>query len=167
MKRTLLVMRHAQAEFAAVSDLARPLSDYGRQQAQTARDFITSQGFQIDHALVSPAQRTQQTFTELDLGILPQVDTSLYDGGATSYLEVISTIPEQRNTAILVGHLPTVHDLVTHLTAPKLSDLTAIKTVNQQGFNTATIAVIEFGNQTWNLKPSSGNLIVFHPVTKE
>ena len=69
--RDLLLLRHAHADAAGAgqSDLARPLSATGRDEARAAGDWLREHGLRPDRVLCSPAARTRDTFAALgDIG---------------------------------------------------------------------------------------------------
>ena len=63
--RTIIVMRHAKAEQGGPSDFERQLTDRGMADAAAAGTWLAERGVVPDHALVSAAVRTQQTWEAL------------------------------------------------------------------------------------------------------
>jgi phosphohistidine phosphatase SixA len=79
---TLMLMRHAQAEPAAIDgvDHERPLTDAGRREVLRATQQLRDQPELPQRVLLSPAQRTRQTADmlraalQLDAGSFANVD---------------------------------------------------------------------------------------------
>ena len=61
----MVVMRHAKAEPYASTDLARRLTERGRQQAAAAGARLRELGLVPEHAVVSTAERTRMTWDEI------------------------------------------------------------------------------------------------------
>lgn len=68
-----------------------------------------------DHAVVSPALRTRQTWSrivaELPSAPEPVLDQRIYDNSVADLLAVIAEAPESAQTVVLVGHNPSMHEL--------------------------------------------------------
>lgn len=78
----------------------------------------------IDLAVVSPAERTRETWrlAAAELAVPPPVreDDRVYAGSATSLLGVLRELPGELATVVLVGHNPGVEDLVESLTGRRV-----------------------------------------------
>ena len=56
-------MRHAKSDWPpGVPDRERPLTKRGRRDATAAGDWLQEQGYVPDRVVVSPAQRTRETW---------------------------------------------------------------------------------------------------------
>jgi phosphohistidine phosphatase len=79
----------------------------------------------IDLAVVSPAERTRETWrlVAAELAVPPPVreDDRVYAGSARSLLGVLRELPDEVGTVVLVGHNPGVEDLVASLTGRDVS----------------------------------------------
>jgi len=118
---TLVVLRHAKSDWSGGQpDLERPLSRRGQRQAPEAGRWLASNLEPIDLALVSPARRTQSTWdlVAAELDVLPpaRVDDRLYAASAGGLVTVLRELSDDLGTVALVGHNPTVEDLVERLT---------------------------------------------------
>lgn len=138
--RTLVVLRHSKAANPiGVADRDRPLSDRGRRDAAAAGRLLAEAGLAPDLVLCSPALRTRQTLEELafDSGVVHDFDRRLYSADVETLFQVISEVPDEVRTVLLVGHNPAVHQLVHDLTggAP-------------EGFPTTALAVLRFAAGT-------------------
>ncbi|WP_017610923.1 SixA phosphatase family protein [Nocardiopsis xinjiangensis] len=118
MNRTLLLMRHAEAESGfGVDDADRSLTDRGRSQAENVGRLLAAQGYAPDHVLCSSARRTRQTLEgvlgALGPGTAPETDFSeaVYSAGVDTLLELITYVPAEAGTVLVVAHNPTVAQL--------------------------------------------------------
>lgn len=113
--RTLVLMRHARAEDAAASDSQRQLSSSGRRDAAAAGRWLAARGVRPDHALVSSAVRTRQTWEQLSAGagwsLEPDLDRGLYEAGTEAALDLVRLVPSEVSTLVVVGHNPTAGSL--------------------------------------------------------
>lgn len=124
MSRTLLLMRHAEAESGfGVDDIDRSLTDRGRSQAESVGRLFAAQGYAPDHVLCSSARRTRQTLQGV-LGTLepsraPEIDFSeaVYSAGVDTLLELITYVPAEAGTVLVVAHNPTVAQLAADFSA--------------------------------------------------
>ncbi len=153
-------MRHAKSDWEADydADHDRPLNERGVRDARVMGRVIAVKGLIPDLVLSSTAVRARTTAelaaeaggwqTEIRL------DPSLYDSGAEGVIATAADIPEVESS-MLVGHQPTWSILVRRLTGEPVD------------LRTATVAVIEFGFDSWSDLPSaSGTLVdVLSPKT--
>ena len=120
----VFIVRHAHSPFTGESDHQRPLSVVGLKQATAAGEFI-QQALQANELAVpeiicSDAKRTHTTAENMAsvLGqARTQADERFYHATVGDWCEVIATQPA---TVILVGHNPTVSQLVNYLTQQNL-----------------------------------------------
>ena len=127
--RYLTVVRHAKAAPAQPgdSDFDRALAKRGREQCKQlrawARDADALGRFGPTTALVSAAARTRETFARAFEGT-PFVTRSefselIYNGhrdvSAESLLADLAAIDPVSSSLLVVGHNPTVHELVSSL----------------------------------------------------
>lgn len=119
MTRTLLLLRHAEAEATrpGFRDRDRRLTERGLEQATAVGGTIRTAGWAVDHVLCSPAVRTQQTLAGLALSGQPTVELvdALYDAGSDSIIELIQTLPASAACALVVGHAPGVPAVLREL----------------------------------------------------
>ena len=94
MKR-LILLRHAKADWAenGLDDFDRPLSNEGRGEGLLLAPWLIQNDLLPDHALVSPALRTRQTW-ELVGGHLP--DAPPHDTHEDLYLATPGPRPTTR-----------------------------------------------------------------------
>jgi phosphohistidine phosphatase len=118
---TLVVLRHAKSDWSGHEpDLDRPLAPRGLRQAPEAGRWLAHHLDGIDLALVSPARRTRSTWqlvsAELDEEPPSRIDERIYGASAGELVDVLRELPDDLGTVVLVGHNPTVEDLVERLT---------------------------------------------------
>ena len=110
----LILMRHAEAQPAAASggDRNRALSARGRSDAALMGRALARRGMRPDHAIVSPATRTQQTW-DLVHDALGDVqisqDDALYNGSADVLRRFVEDQGDQAGCLMVVAHNPGVH----------------------------------------------------------
>ena len=118
---TLILLRHGKSDWSGGEpDRLRPLARRGRRQVLEAGRWLADNVGAIDLAVVSPAERTRETWrlAAAELAVLPRVreDDRVYAGTARSLLGVLRELPHEVETVVLIGHNPGVEDLVASLT---------------------------------------------------
>ncbi|RLP09748.1 SixA phosphatase family protein [Propionibacterium australiense] len=118
MTRRLYLMRHAQARsFGTGGDKGRRLSEHGHAQAREVGERLAHAGIQM--ALVSDAERTRETFADLqlpDIGGVPvhvEFQAALYEAGPRLVLARIAEAPDEVQGLIVIGHAPTIPTLAS------------------------------------------------------
>src|ERR1700742_549338 len=116
--RTLVIMRHAKAEQSAtLPDVERPLMPRGREDSVAAGGWLAAHDLVPNVVLCSAAIRTRGTWHGIAIGladagvtVAPTVryEDDLYSGGVNSALGVIRGLAAGVETALLIGHNPTV-----------------------------------------------------------
>lgn len=155
----LVVVRHAKSSWKTNEpDLNRPLSGRGTRDAVVAGQLLAR--LDLDLALVSPAARAQQTWQCLQMGgtsareVLPCDE--LYHAFTADVIGVLRRLAPEASRVLLVGHEPTVSDLVLTLTAPSpLGERIAEK------FPTAGVAVVSHDGAWDDLRPGASRLAAF------
>lgn len=122
------------------------------------------QGFPLERpevALCSAAVRTQQT-AELILaprqGAVP-LDSyrSLYDAETSTVLTYLREIDQEADSALLVGHNPTMAELVYEL---QVDGAPGRRLIETKGFPTCALAVLRLEIDTWGeVVPGCGTLV--------
>lgn len=141
----IIVVRHAKSDWdIAVPDFDRPLNERGRANATLAGEYL--RGIEVDHAVVSPAVRTQETWQLLGLDVPMTTMPELYHAGAASILAAVLEGARiagltDGGTMLVLSHNPGSAELVDRLvdSIPVQFDRWDV-----QRFPTAAIAVIEF-----------------------
>ena len=149
--RRLLLLRHAKSAYpAGVADIDRPLGERGRKAAPLMGAYIAREGLKPDHAMVSPARRTQETWeavrAELDDTPMETVP-SIYEASAGRILDAIRSAPAEATSLLVIGHNPGLGDLALRLVGEGPKDL---QRDLREKFPTAALAVLEFDADDWS-----------------
>lgn len=147
----LILARHAKAEPEGRSDVERTLSATGLAQAVEAGAEIAER-WSPEVAIASAARRTVQTgqavveavnrHAEAEIELI--LDPSLYGGGVEDWMDAIRSIPAGAQCAYIVGHQPTVAEVIGHLSA---------EAGVPDGFRPSSIAVFDI--PSWNVEHGS------------
>ncbi len=169
----LVVMRHAKSAYPpGVADHDRPLSARGVADARVAGEWLRAHLGPPDHVVVSTARRARGTWTVVagPLGYIGAagyeadspgpltVDPRIYEAPAGRLLEVVRELPDRVRTAVLVGHLPGVAQLVALLASsaePAAAEAIARK------YATLGTAVLRFEGPFHALDPGAAHLAQF------
>ncbi|SDN78498.1 SixA phosphatase family protein [Actinacidiphila guanduensis] len=143
--RTIVLLRHAKADWPDVPDRERPLADRGRLDAPAAGRRFTDDGLTFDLALCSTADRTRETWKlvahELDHRPKTVYEDRLYDATLGQLIAVVNETPDDVGTLLLVGHNPGIHALADALAGTESEPLARM---HRGGFPTAAFAVLTF-----------------------
>ncbi|MDO4792238.1 MAG: phosphohistidine phosphatase SixA [Buchananella hordeovulneris] len=122
MSKTLLLVRHAKAEFDnPYGDHERELTGKGVRAAQALGKRLQGRVEHVDLALVSSATRTQQTYEQLAARLdvaRVEVDEQLYFAGVGDMISLVTALPEDAECVLVVGHEPTISGAGHYLAAP-------------------------------------------------
>jgi phosphohistidine phosphatase len=145
---TLIVLRHAKAASAPdTPDIDRPLAERGRRDAARAGKELRAANLLPGQVVCSTALRTRQTLERLALDAPVDFESRVYGGDAEEILDILREQGGDPQTLLLVGHNPSMHQLVLGLTG-----------TSDQGFPTSATAVIEFDGGWSDLWPGAGRL---------
>lgn len=138
--KTLVVIRHAEAG-QAERDFDRPLTDYGKAQAASTAAQL-SEILEVDYMVVSPALRTRETAAYLidSLSLTESqysYERKVYEAGVQDLFDLISSFPDEVDTAVLLGHNPSVSSLVSSITD------------SYEGFSTGCAIVLQIKSNDW------------------
>ncbi len=117
MSHELIVLRHAKSAWpVGVRDAKRPLSPRGVRDARTYGLVLEAAGACFDAVVVSPAERTRETwrlvstaagYDEADA----RFDERLYGATWWDVMDVIRDVPSAARSVLLIGHNPSLEDL--------------------------------------------------------
>lgn len=116
----LILLRHAEAVpiESAGSDLQRPLSPRGEQEAQAAGEWLSINHTHPDRVLYSPSLRTTQTMrlalAAMNLAPASTAADEIYDATPGELLALLDQHGDA-GTVMLVGHNPGIERLVALL----------------------------------------------------
>ncbi|MCW2900849.1 MAG: putative phosphohistidine phosphatase, SixA [Streptosporangiaceae bacterium] len=143
---TLIVLRHAKAatEFG-LADIDRPLTGRGRRDATAAGKWLSASGLRPDAVRCSPARRTRETLDRLELDAEVGFERGIYDNEVRPLLDLLGSTDDQVGTLLLIGHNPSLHQLVHDLTGD-----------GGASFPTCAVAVIDFDGDWAGIRPGIG-----------
>lgn len=160
--KTMYLLRHAKAAWGeGLPDYERELTERGLRDARTAGRLLASRaGATLDLVWCSAATRTEQTWEQARLGGVSatRVESrqSFYDTWAEDILAELTTLEESVRSILLIGHQPTVGQVVVLLAKPSsLVDQVAAH------YPTAGLATLTFDGTWPTLRPGSALLTSF------
>jgi phosphohistidine phosphatase len=158
-------MRHSKAAWPDdTADFDRPLAKRGQRDAAAAGQWLQSQGWLPDLALVSSAARTRETYglvaAELPGAAEPTLTDEIYHGGMGDLLDTVRGIDDEVECALLVGHNPSVAMLCRLLDDE--STAVAARSRMRSAFPTSAIGVFEMDEEWAAANPGTARLIAFH-----
>jgi phosphohistidine phosphatase len=142
--KILFLLRHAKARSIAsgMTDFERSLHDDGKRAAELVGEFLNSKDVELDLVLSSPALRARETVEAVlkaaRLNVDINYDARIYEGGLAQLLEMISQIGEEKDIVMLVGHNPSLEELLQTLTG------------EVRKMSAGAIANIAFGATEWS-----------------
>ena len=162
--RRIVVIRHAKAEQAGPTDFDRELAPRGRGDAAAVGAWLAEQGLVPDHALVSAAVRTRQTWEAIAQSagwdLEAELDRGLYAAGPETALDILRTTPAEARTLVFVGHNPTVAYL-----AQMLDDGEGDPAATAEmavGYPTGAAAVLAHAGEWADLEMGAARVLAFH-----
>ena len=148
--KTLLVLRHAKSSWndPTLGDHERPLNKRGRRDAPRVGELVREAGLKPDVVISSDAVRARMTAEAVAeaarYGGEIVLDPHLYMAGPADILSLLTTVRENAETVMIVGHNPGLEELVEQLTGER------------QDFPTAALAQIGLPIKQWrDLKRST------------
>ena len=146
---TLIVLRHSKAASPlGTPDADRPLAGRGRRDAEQAGDELRAAELSPDHVICSTSLRTRQTLEGLGLDVPVDFESRVYGNDAEEILDLLRE--QSGETLLLIGHNPSMHQLVVGLTG-----------TSEDHFPTSATAVIDFDGEWSDLWPGTGRLVSF------
>ncbi len=114
--KTLLLLRHAEAVDQQDNDHERELTEKGRQQSQKVSQTLRQKNLTPSLIISSSSKRTRQTTALVigELGYKGRVEYSedLYINHPQKYIDAVHHYATDENVLMLVGHNPTLEDLL-------------------------------------------------------
>lgn len=140
--KTLLVLRHAKSSWQTPDvDIRRPLAERGIADARVAGEILA--GHSLDTVLCSSATRARQTWENAVIGGASCADVryteAIYHAWTDELLTEVRDLPEDAPTALLIGHQPTLSDLVWTLAKPS-----ALRDATAEHFPTCALATLTY-----------------------
>jgi phosphohistidine phosphatase len=115
----LILWRHAEAE-DGVPDMARALTPKGEKQAAQMARWLREHLPKDTRVLVSPATRAQQTARALTSQF--ETERAIAPGASFASLLAKTGWPEAKGAVLVVGHQPTLGEVVAMLISGHPSD---------------------------------------------
>jgi len=156
--RRLMLLRHAKTERPEPGerDRDRKLTKRGRADAPVIGAYMASHGLIPELAVVSPAQRAQETWELLGAAFSkkPKVvnDERIYNAGPKQLVDLIGETRTARSL-LVVGHNPGLHDLAVRLIAS--GDVEARERVSEK-LPTSGLIVIDLPFDDWSKLHANG-----------
>lgn len=164
MSRRLVVMRHAKAAQDGPTDFERVLTERGHADAAEAGAWLDRQGIAPDHALVSAAARTRETWVSLAQGagwdLEPELDRGLYSAEPATAVDLISLVDDAVGSLVVIGHNPTMAYLAQILGDGEGDP--ALESELLVGFPTSATAVFAYDGAWADLGEGSARLVGYH-----
>lgn len=117
----IVIVRHGQAEAAALSDRNRLLTEKGKASVEKRAEELAGKCRNFREVLVSPYLRTLQTFDILkpllDVGRV-QITDELVPNASPSIADYIRYADGQGGNVLVVSHMPLVSGIVSELCGP-------------------------------------------------
>ena len=162
MKR-LTVLRHAKSSWKdrELDDFDRPLNGRGRRAARRMGREISERGMHFDFVLASPAARIRETIDGVaehhKLNAPMHFEPRIYMARVAELIELISEVPDEKASVLLVGHNTSAERLVAKLS---MDDETGLRRRVEEKFPTAALATIELPIDSWkDMQPECGRLV--------
>jgi phosphohistidine phosphatase len=160
MKR-LYLLRHAKSSWDddSLADFDRPLNDRGLKAAPFMGKLMADRGVRPGLIISSPAKRAMQTAllakeaSGFDIPV--KYDESVYEASPQALRTVVSQIPDEIESALLVGHNPGMEGIIRYLTG----DL--------QPMPTAALASIKLSIDKWEAVDEQVGMLEFVIRPKE
>ena len=153
MKR-LILLRHGSSEWAenGNEDSNRPLTRTGGAECLQVAHWLNAHDIAPDHALVSSALRTRQSWELLrdNLQRAPSFDVhdDLYLAAPGTLLAHIGALPNTAETALVIAHNPGLEELARMLAGPSPDD-EAIRDM-MRGYPAAGLAMFTVDGDAWD-----------------
>ncbi len=143
--RLLSILRHAKSSWkdSSVEDHDRPLNKRGTRDAPRMGNLIREQGLVPDAIFSSTARRARDTALAVATAAgFPdgvRFTRSLYGASPDTCLDVLRDLPDTTGHAMIVGHNPTLEELL------------AVLVGETHIMPTAALAVVELPIESWRV----------------
>lgn len=142
--KTVLILRHAKSSWnhPELSDYDRPLNSRGKRDAPRMGKHLRQEGLIPDRILTSSAKRARKTANKVakSCGYTGKVKKleAFYDTVPGVFFKTLQALSDKYQRVMVVGHNPTMEQLVNHLTG------------EIERMPTAALAQIELPIQHWD-----------------
>ncbi|EQA45246.1 histidine phosphatase superfamily (branch 1) domain protein [Leptospira broomii serovar Hurstbridge str. 5399] len=115
------LIRHSKSDWDShfSRDEERPLSNRGRKNAKMLRNYLSEISFSVSEAIVSPSERTKETFRILSkLGSFYKefrYSKEIYEADGSELLEILRSSGSDMESVLFIGHNPGLESLAETL----------------------------------------------------
>lgn len=159
--KTIYLARHAKSSWdsGVTKDFGRPLSNRGQKDAVKMGNVLNDLDWKPEKIISSPALRAHQTCLALCKGLGISADTvvwskDFYAAYMVTLLQALTRLPEQTTSVMLIGHNPSIEDLLLHL----CGDVVPMQN-NGKLFTTGNVVKISIHNSWSDLAMSEAEFI--------
>ncbi|NRB10326.1 MAG: histidine phosphatase family protein [Rickettsiaceae bacterium] len=160
----LFLMRHATTEDGKnKEDVARLLTEEGKEEAAKAREFIDD--YHLDKVLVSYVKRAVQTANIIidnpndpEDKIVSNIEivTDLYRESEEKVIELIKNQEDKDKNILIVGHNPIIYNVITRLSSKNTAKYDELI---QNQMVPAKIVILDFTIDSWlDIAEDSGEI---------
>jgi phosphohistidine phosphatase len=139
MLKDLYLIRHGQAEEQSgnIKDVERQLTSKGYQDASKIGLYLKEKQVQPDIILHSSSARTTETVRRINEQLSVDTDfiessDDIYEASARILLRIVTDIPAELRSAIIVGHNPGISYLAEYITGSEIGNIEPGGTVHIQ-----------------------------------
>jgi len=158
--KTIQILRHAKTEAGFhKQDKDRVLTSAGHERAAALATIMNQNAdLPLDLILCSTAQRTRQTAAPIvDMRHVPiKYLDDMYLASAGQLYEIIKNVDDDIDHIMLVGHNPSMHQIVSFLAVSEQLDK------NEEirfSYPTGTLTALSFENKSWSgIMPQTGHI---------
>ena len=125
--KTLYIVRHAKSSWKhkSLNDFERPLRKKGMDDLHTIIGALKEKDVKPDFLVSSAAVRAIQTAVLLSQGLeMSQeclgIRIALYQGKCEQYMNSIKELPNECDSAMIIGHHPAITDTINYLLEEEL-----------------------------------------------
>jgi phosphohistidine phosphatase len=160
--RRLYLLRHAKSSWddPALADHDRPLAPRGRRASKAIGGHLRREGIAPSLVLCSSSTRTRETLTliapSLGEGTDVQIKSELYAASAEDLLGALREVPDEVESAMLIGHNPGIQDLTLSLAASG-AEMARVR----RKYPTAALATLDVEGSWRELAPDAAELTSF------
>lgn len=162
--RHLFVLRHAKSSWddPGLDDHERPLSPRGRRAVKVLAEHFRATGVDPGLILCSSSRRTRETLEGVGLGGEASIEEELYAASPALLIERLRRLPDDVESAMVIGHNPTMQVLVLRLAGAGRGELNGSQLPEvQRKFPTGACATLAFDGGWGELHPGGARLESF------
>ncbi|WP_372797766.1 histidine phosphatase family protein [Pontiella sp.] len=145
MNKILYLVRHAKSSWVnpSYSDFDRPLNHRGERDAPVMGRRLKEKGIQPGVIICSPARRALETLNLLngELGVDENsifMQKRLYEASTETLFEIIRSLPDTAETAMIIGHNPSMSWAAIELIGRPIENM-----------STCAVAAIKLDSNDW------------------